>query len=55
MLKEMKAYAAVAYDEVELRQQRRRMKGRWDSEIKMWFVRYGLILGTELEGRLMAQ
>lgn len=46
---------AVAYDEVELRQQLRRMKGRWEPEIKMWFVRYGLIRGTELEERIMAR
>jgi len=46
---------SVAFDEVELRQQLRRMKGRWDAEIKMWFVRYGLIRGTELESRIMAR
>jgi len=46
---------SVAYEEVELRQQLRRMKGRWDAEIKMWSVRYGLIHGTELEPRIMAR
>lgn len=42
----------VAYDEVELRQQLRAMRGRWDAERKLWYVRYGLIRGTPLEERL---
>jgi len=42
----------VAYDEVELRQQLRAMRGRWDAERKLWYVRYGLIRGTPLEKRL---
>jgi len=46
---------SVAYDEVELREQLRKMRSRWDGEIKMWFVRYGLIRGTELESRIMAR
>lgn len=45
---------SVAFDEVELRQQLRRMRGRWGGEMKMWYVRYGLIRGTELESRIMA-
>ncbi len=46
---------SVFYDEEELRQQLRRVRARWDGEIKMWFVRYGLIRGTELESRIMAR
>lgn len=46
---------AVAYDEVDLREQLRKMRARWDAELKMWFVRYGLIRGTELESRIMAR
>lgn len=46
---------AVAYDEVELREQLRRMRARWDKQIKMWFAPYGLVRGTELESRIMAR
>ena len=46
---------SVAYEEVELREQLRRIRGRWDAEMKMWFVRYGLIRGTELESRIAAR
>jgi hypothetical protein len=46
---------SVAYEEVELREQLRNMRARWDSQIKMWFVPYGLIRGTELESRIMAR
>jgi len=42
----------VAYDETELRQQLRAMRGRWDAERKLWYVRYGLIRGTPLAERL---
>jgi hypothetical protein len=46
---------SVAYEEVELREQLRNMRARWDSQIKMWFVPYGLIRGTALESRIMAR
>jgi hypothetical protein len=46
---------SVSYEEVELREQLRKMQARWDSRIKMWFVPYGLIRGTELESRIMAR
>ena len=38
----------VAYDEQEMRQQLRAMRARWDSQRKLWYVRYGLIRGTPL-------
>jgi hypothetical protein len=46
---------SVAYDEMELREQLRRMRARWDGQIKVWFVRYGLVRGTELESRIAAR
>jgi hypothetical protein len=46
---------SVAYDEVELREQLRKMRARWDAQIKVWFVRYGLVRGTELESRIVAR
>jgi len=42
----------VAYDENEQRQQLRALRARWDSERKLWYVRYGLIRGTPLAERL---
>jgi len=42
----------VAYDDMELRQQLRSLLARWDSERKLWYVRYGLIRGTPLVERL---
>lgn len=46
---------SVAYDEVELREQLHKMRARWDAQIKMWFVPYGLIRNTALESRIMAR
>lgn len=46
---------SVAFDEVELREQLRTMRARWDGQIKVWFVRYGLVRGTELESRIAAR
>jgi hypothetical protein len=43
---------AVAYGEKELREQLRAMRARWDAERKLWYVRYGLIRGTQLAERL---
>jgi hypothetical protein len=42
----------VAYDEKELRQQLHALQARWNSERKLWYVRFGLIRGTVLEERL---
>jgi len=46
---------SVAYDEVELRELLHRMRARWDGQIKVWFVRYGLVRGTVLESRIAAR
>lgn len=46
---------SVGYEEVDLREQLRKMRARWDSRMKMWYVPYGLIRGTELESRIMAR
>lgn len=43
----------VGYDEKELRQQLRAMRARWDTERKLWYVRYGSIRGTPLADRLV--
>jgi hypothetical protein len=46
---------SVAFDEMVLREQLRKMRGKWDSQLKVWFVPYRLIHGTELESRIVAE
>lgn len=46
---------SVKYDEVELREQLRNMRARWDAQLKLWFVKYGSVRGTVLESRIMAR
>lgn len=46
--------AAVGYDEVELREHLRRIRAKWDPQVKLWFVMYRLIRGTALEARIAA-
>ena len=45
---------AVAFEEPELRQQLKSMRAKWDPQMKVWFVPYGLIRGTPLESRIAA-
>jgi len=42
----------VAFEETDLRDKLRAMRGRWDPVEKLWFVPYRLIRGTELEKRI---
>lgn len=44
----------VSFDEVELREQLRNMRARWDAQQKVWFAPYQLIRGTLLESRIAA-
>lgn len=46
---------SVAFDETELREQLRKMRAKWDPQLKVWFVRYRLIRGTVLETRIAAE
>lgn len=45
---------SVYFDELELREQLRKLHARWDSQLKLWFAPYRLIQGTELEARIVA-
>jgi len=45
---------SVGYGEVELREQLRAMRAKWDPQVKLWFVPYRLIRGTALEARIEA-
>jgi hypothetical protein len=43
----------IAYGEKELGRQIRSLGGKWDSAVKLWYVTYGKIKGTELEKHLI--
>lgn len=45
----------VNYEEIELREQLRALRARWDAQLKLWFVPYRLIHGTALESRIVAE
>jgi hypothetical protein len=44
----------VGYEEAELRELLRKFRARWEPQVKLWFVQYGLIRGTPLESRIAA-
>jgi uncharacterized Fe-S cluster-containing radical SAM superfamily enzyme len=46
---------SVHFDEMELREQLRTLRARWDSQAKLWFVPYRLIRGTPLEARIISE
>ena len=43
----------IAYGEKELGKQIRSLGGKWDSEVKLWYIPYGKIKGTELEKHII--
>ena len=43
---------SVSFEEMELREQLRSLRARWDAEAKLWFVPYRLVRGTVLETRI---
>ena len=45
---------SVAFEETELRELLKKMRARWEPQIKMWFAPYRLIRGTALEARIAA-
>lgn len=45
---------SVAFDETELRELLKKIRARWEPQIKMWFAPYRLIRGTPLEARISA-
>ena len=44
---------SVNFEELELREQLRTLRARWDAHAKLWFVPYRLIRGTPLEERII--
>lgn len=39
----------IGFDETNLKKAANEAKGRWNPEVKIWFIRYGRVRGTELE------
>jgi hypothetical protein len=43
----------IAYGEMELGKMARSAGGRWDADVKLWYIRFGTIKGTELEKHIL--
>jgi hypothetical protein len=43
----------IGYTEKSLMESAKAAKGRWNPEVKLWFIRYGKIKGTVLEKHLV--
>jgi len=43
----------IAYGELDLGKMVKTAGGRWDSDVKLWYVQYGKIKGTELEKHII--
>lgn len=46
---------SVTFEEMELREQLRMLRARWDAQVKLWFVPFRLIRGTPLEARIITE
>ena len=45
---------SVAFEETELRDLLKKIRARWEPQMKMWFAPYRLIRGTPLEDKIAA-
>ncbi len=43
----------IAYGERELGKMAKMMGGKWDPDVKLWYIPYGKIKGTELEKHII--
>jgi len=43
----------IAFGEKELGKMARSAGGNWDAEVKLWYIQYGNIKGTELEKHIL--
>lgn len=43
----------IAYGETRLGKMARAAGGTWDADVKLWFIKYGNIKGTELEKHII--
>ncbi len=50
---DMSVPVRIAFTEKALQEKARAAKGRWDPGVKLWFIRFGRIKGTELEKHIV--
>ena len=43
----------ITYGERELGQMARYLGGKWDSDVKLWYIRYGAVKGTDMEKHII--
>jgi hypothetical protein len=43
----------ISYGQRELGKMARTLGGKWDSDVKLWYVQYGNVKGTELEKHII--
>lgn len=43
----------IAYGELDLGKIAKGAGGRWDSDVKLWYIQYGKIKGTKLENHII--
>jgi hypothetical protein len=43
----------IAFLETELKEAAKAAKGRWNPDVKLWYIRYGKIKGTVLEKHIV--
>jgi hypothetical protein len=43
----------ITYAETELKRLAKMRGGRWDSDVKLWYIPFGKIKGTELEEHII--
>jgi hypothetical protein len=43
----------IGFAETALQEKARAARGKWDPEVKLWFIRFGKIKGTDLEKHIV--
>jgi hypothetical protein len=43
----------IGFAETALQEKAWAARGRWDPEVKLWFIRFGKIKGTDLEKHIV--
>ena len=43
----------IAYGERELGRMAKTLGGKWDADVKLWYIQYGKVKGTELEKHII--
>jgi hypothetical protein len=43
----------IAFKETTLKEMAKKMGGRWDPEVRLWYIQFGKIKGTDLEKHII--